>query len=191
VSIINANFLQAVARANRDLSLFSPDAVHRRIRAQFWASYSNSDEFIAGGASSTTSTISLATALRYGADRRISDWWSLPGFVDWFTNSEDFAQRVEFLAQLALDDLEEILIDPEARKGDKLAAAKMILEVGGKFPGRKANDEGSKFSDEKIAQMSKGELLDFISKSLERQDIVRPTTSDLPDPTINLDRVTK
>lgn len=194
---LELGILSRLSQASRDLVTFQPRPEHRRARANFWSNWElaggntlpdaqNSPENRSGepGRGAGQGDVNLAMALRYGGDSRISQWWDLPGFRDWFTNSEEFRQRVEYIAQLALDELEGVLTDPAARSGDKLTAAKMALEVGGKFPGRKGDSSEGKYADEHIAAMSRAELETYVSRQIAKltptpnQGLQSPTSPD-------------
>lgn len=172
---LRADILARLNHITKDLSLFtSPTVDQRTAKSRFWAPFMSGDVGV-------PANIDLATALKFASDSRIKQWWSLPGFVDWFTNQEEFKERVEFIAHLALDGIEAVLKDPMATGGAKVAAAKLALEVANKLP--KASKDDGEFADKMINKMSKTELTDYISQKV---GLVNLNKKDL---TIDLDTV--
>lgn len=123
--------------------------------------------------------ISLSIAQQFCPDYRLPKWWKLEGFPAWFRNKDEFRQRMEYLAQLALDSLESILADPKAQGSAKVNAAKLIMEVARKMPQKSLQEQ---FLDEKVSQMTKPQLEQYIKKNLRLLGEVAPdtTTTDKP-----------
>lgn len=157
---LRSDLLAQITTAARDLTIFTPAPEHRQAKATFWQYWSNAEV-----PPPAPETVTVSLAMRHAGDRRVEKWWALPGFVDWFTNAEEFKQRVEFLAQLALDNIEDILRDRQANATAKINAVKLIMEIGNKLPSRKAEE---KYADEKIAEMDRKQLEQFIEKSIRR-----------------------
>lgn len=105
---------------------------------------------------------SLELALQATGESRLRQWWSTPGFRSWFANREEFRQRVEYLANLALDAIEEILLDGDANATARNAAAKLMLEAANKLP-RGTGPE--RFADDQINQMSKQQLEQYLRRN--------------------------
>lgn len=150
-------FLRAL-QATTDVSIFQPLPEQRRAKSNFWTHFSG------GEATTLPPNPSLALALQYGADRRIQQWWPLPGFQDWFLNRDEFRQRMEYLSNLALDELEALLTAKSSMNSDKLSAIKLIMQVGQKIPTGKS--EGGDMIDAMISKMSKAQLEEYIQSSL-------------------------
>lgn len=142
-----------------DVVSFSPTEPQRRAKSNFWS-------FFASGEALPPTNVDLATAVKYAGDKRISEWWSLEGFADWFSNKDEFRQRVEFLADLALDELYHLIRDPDTQATAKVAAIRMIMDVGKKVS-QKASTEES-VAGEKIASMDKKQLEEYIKSRLTR-----------------------
>lgn len=140
----------------KDINVFSPAVEHRRAKSTFWSYFATSDEL-------PPEDISLSIALKYSADRRVSQWWDLPGFQDWFSNKDEFRQRMEYLSNLALDRLEAILVDSKGQAASQVAAAKLIMEVSRKMPSKASEEQ---FVDEKIHLMDKKQLEEYISRGM-------------------------
>lgn len=155
---LTTDILSRLTHVSKDLSLFeNPTPEQRKAKERFWA------PFLAGD-TPVPPTMDLAAALKFAGDRRLKQWWDLPGFQDWFFNREEFKERVEFIAHLALDGIEEVLKDRMATASAKVAAAKLALEVANKLP--KAKDQDGRFADDKINQMDRAQLEAFIKRKL-------------------------
>jgi ABC-type branched-subunit amino acid transport system ATPase component len=114
--------------------------------------------------------------LRFGASGAISRWWSLPGFKEWFRNADEFRQRLEYLANLSLDALEYVLVDPKAQSSAKVNAAKLLMEVARKMPSKVAQE---RFLDEAIAGMSAKQLEEFVQKKSQQLLPTAPPTNSV------------
>ena len=146
---------KAINAAIADIT-FLPNPEHRKVKAAFWASYADNPLADSG-------QITLALAQQITSENRLKRWWSIPGFSDWFSNKDEFRQRLEYLANLGLDTIEEILLDPEANANARMNAAKLMLEAASKMP-NKWNQE--KFLDEQIQKMGARELEAWLKKRL-------------------------
>lgn len=151
---ITDNVATALSQAVAELT-FCPAPEHRRIKSAFWA-LQNEGQFEPG------TEIPLSLALRLTGDGRLSRWWPQPGFRDWFCNKDEFRQRLEYLSHLALDAAEEILLDRKANPGARVNMAKLVIEAANKMPQKYAREV---FADEKINQMDKRQLQDYISRN--------------------------
>ena len=151
--------------------VFIPVPSHRRVKSAFWASI-NENPIL----DPASDGISLSMALQITGDTRLNKWWHLPGFVEWFVNKDEFRQRVEYLANLALDVAEEILLDRDSNPNARVNMTKLVIEVANKLP--KNNKDDSKFLDARIASMSKEELEDFIRK---QSKLLMPASANLPE----------
>ncbi len=151
-----------------EVTVFSPTREQQQAKANYWS-------FFLTGDVSVTPKQDRSSALRYGRDRRISQWWDSPGFQHWFLNKDEFRQRAEFLANSSLMHLEHILLDEKSKGSEKVAAIKLIMEISGKLKKGDAGDE--KFADSKIAQIGREELEEFIrnkSRSLLNEQETKP-----------------
>lgn len=137
-------------------SLFKPTHDHRKAKSAFWHAVGE------GLVPSHGPDTELLIAAKYANDSRIQQWWDLPGFIDWFLNREDFRQQAAYVGELSLSELEKILRSEWSK--EKLPAIKLGLEVAGKL--QKADSEPA---DNQIANMTKKQLEDYISK---RQGLV-------------------
>lgn len=113
--------------------------------------------------------ITLSIAQSLAPDRRLDRWWEVPGFKEWFRNAEEFRERVEYLTSLALDAVTEILISDDPRQASaRIAAAKLMLEVGKKMPEKKAV---AVYADEKIGAMDKKQLDAYITRQMSLKQL--------------------
>lgn len=145
------NISRVLAAASQEV-VFAPTPEMRRAKAAFWASLEDTPS----GDLADTMTLAAATSL--GADKKLSRWWNIPGFADWWQNKEEFKQRLEYIAQLALDALEGVLLDPDANPTAKVSSAKLVLEAANKMPKRQAEDS----VEQKLAGMSRNELEEYV-----------------------------
>ena len=155
---------KAIEAAIVDIT-FLPSPEQRKIKAAFWASYSEHPM-------ADKEVVTLAVAQQMVSDNRLKRWWAVPGFTDWFSNRDEFRQRLEYLANLGLDTIEEILLDPDANANARMNAAKLMLEAASKMP-NKWNQE--KFLDAHIQKMDARELEAWLTKRL-------PSGKEDPDP---------
>lgn len=145
------NISKVLTAASQEV-VFSPTPDMRRAKAAFWASLEGTP------AGDLAENMTLAAAASMGADKKLSRWWSIPGFSDWWQNKEEFKQRLEYLAQLALDSLEAVLMDPDSNATARVNSAKLVLEAANKMPKKQAEDT----VDQKLAGMSRNELEEYV-----------------------------
>ena len=111
------------------------------------------------------SEISLEFIQSIIIDDRIANWWEGEvGFKEWMRNKEEFRERIDYLSFLALDTLEMLLVDRTTNANAKVAAIKLLMEVGRKMPPKVTVE---KFLDEKVSDMDKKELEEYIKKNLK------------------------
>lgn len=136
---------------------FIPDHLQRQAKASFWAHFLNEG-------TTPALPISPNTATNISGYSQVGSWYKIPGFQEWFSNSEEFRQRTEYTAHLAVDVIQGILQDVESKPADKLKAAQLALQIAAKFPSSSGPD---KYMDAAIAEMSKAELEKFIATKLQ------------------------
>jgi hypothetical protein len=136
-------------------SIFQPTKAQREAKAAFWAvrgepAYGDVLEIV-----------TMGDAMRITGDNRLKTWWGQTGFVEWFSNSKSFHQRAEYLADLAMDTIEEILLNPDTNPNARINAAKIMMEVANKLP---KNQPAPRVLDKAIDQMDMEQLRAFIAK---------------------------
>lgn len=141
---------------------FEPTNAHRKAKSAFWQRFGDNPIC-------DPNDISLAIAAQFVADKRIEKWWSLPGFRQWFSNQNEFRELVESGAYQAVQTAINILSMPTNAKsaGAQISAARLMLEIAQKMPARPSPKQEA-FLDERIAQMSRAELQEYIARNTPR-----------------------
>lgn len=137
--------------ANRAEKPFTPTNDMKRAKSQFWTTFS-------GGAISPPIQPDLVIAAQYAGDSRIRTWWNTEGFSQWFWNQNEFEERLDYLAQIALDQLEYLVSSGKTSDSARIAAIKMILEASKKI----GQPTASEFADDRINKMDQGQLEEYI-----------------------------
>ena len=161
MSELNIKSIVSQALSKHSSNAFKPEDSHRRAKSAFWAHYFSGGDVI-------PSHIEPALAARISGFNEVLDWWAIPGFQEWFSNGEEFRQKVEYVSYLGLNTLESILLDTQANTKDWLTAARMSLEIAAKFPKGSGED---KFADDKIRDMDRKQLEEFIASKLKKLDL--------------------
>jgi hypothetical protein len=134
--------------------VYVPTPTQRQVKAAYWAVWGDNP-------TTDSNSITLAAVMQITNDGRVSKWWSQPGFREWFTNRDEFRQRTEYLAHIALDTLEQLLVDPDANASARVNAAKLLLEATDKMPRKYAKE---KLLDERINRMGPHELQQWLDR---------------------------
>lgn len=91
---------------------FHPTDAHRKAKSAFWSHFFSTGEQV-------PPSIDSATAAHFSGFGEVVEWFhDVPGFSEWFSNGEEFRQRVEYVSHLGLDVLQEVLQDRNARLGE-------------------------------------------------------------------------
>ena len=117
--------------------LYRPTADQRIVKAEFQRSLLDGP---------IPDKISAAFAVDITGRAVIEKWWTNLEFRKWFLDSTSFDTQAEALANAALGVIGDIMYAGE-RDGDRLSAAKMLIEIAGKV---KKNVVETKFLDESI-----------------------------------------
>lgn len=136
---------------------YLPSVPQRKLKSAFWSRFNENPLC-------DPSQISLSIALRFVPDGRLEKWWQQVGFREWFCNHNEFRDRLEYLSHKILDSLEYVLDDPKAQASAKVNAAKLILEASRKMPSRTQKET---MIDERVAQMDKKQLQEFIERQVQ------------------------
>jgi len=150
---------------------FVPNRAQRAIKARFWTLLSNS--FSPRNPHEMTN-MEIAKTVR---DNRVHAWFATPGFKDWFMNSTEHIERLEYLFDLALQAAEDVLLcdDPKAMSA-RVNMVRVIAELAKKMPSKGQEQ----FQDEKISKMSKAELEDFLTQQgVKVQSVAPPKVLDV------------
>lgn len=148
------NISKALGSALDDI-IFDPNAEMRKLKATFWTIYGSNPLM-------SRERVTQAAILEATSDTRIRSWWALPGFKEWFTNKDEWRQRQEYLAGLAQDVAEKILLDPRANANAKVALIKFLTESVGKA---EARIREVKMLDAQVHEMTPDQLQEFLQKN--------------------------
>jgi len=105
--------------------------------------------------------LTLAAVQHLCKDTRIRRWWSLPGFKEWFSNKEEWRQRVEYLVNRGLDAVEDVLNDVEAAPSARVKAFEALARLAEKDPARVKE---VRFADSQLNGMSREQLTAYIQR---------------------------
>ena len=140
-----------------DELIFYPKDGHRKVKAAFWA-------VVADNPIHAPETLTAEQLVQITGESRAKKYLKEPGFREWLLNKDEFRQRLEYIAQLALDRLESILTDDDEHSSAQVAAAKLIMEAASKMP-RKQQAE-IVYADARIQEMPRKELEEYIRRNL-------------------------
>jgi DNA-binding transcriptional regulator GbsR (MarR family) len=137
------------------LTDYKPTLPQRKAKSTFWA------RLTARGVTDVSQwgIDDVAGVLR--SNRSIRKWYSEPGFSEWFTNRAEYEERIQASELRALDVIDDIMEDINAKHSDRLAAAKVALELSGKLG---KSNKTEKFLDEEIAKMSEDEVRRYLAR---------------------------
>jgi hypothetical protein len=117
-----------LALAVEELS-YEPSASDRKAKAAFWALARGSKLIDLGN-------ITLSDVRRLIPHTSIISKWGDQAFRSWFTNDQEWRQRVEYMLQLALSSIEEVLVDANATPTAKVRAFEVLARLNDKEPAR-------------------------------------------------------
>ena len=97
------------------------------------------------------------------AQYSFTKYWKQPGFQDWLLGKNEFKSRAEYLSNLAMDAMEDIFLSDDPKLASaKVAAAKVVVELGRKMPSK---SETGGFLDTMVQEMNRAQLEDFIRQN--------------------------
>lgn len=132
-------------------SQFTPSGRQVRARNKFY-----SQANVTG-----TEIDSAAQSLELGAPARISDWWAIPGFAEWWCSPTWEREESHRLLISAMHRVSEVLRD-EDDSARLLAAAREAREIYTKLNGP---EQKEKYMDSEIGEMGPEELKEFIKRN--------------------------
>lgn len=174
MSDTKAKKVEAVVEFIANDLTYIPSPEQRRLKQAFWTRFNDNPVC-------DPQDISRAVVDSVAPDYRLGRWWPQPGFKEWFCNREEFREEVDALVFLALDRMKRILISEDPKMaGAQVSAAKLLMDVGRKMPPKIAAE---KFLDEKIHQMDKKQLEEYIARSMKllptpKEPLTIESTSD-------------
>ena len=115
--------------AGSDL-IYLPTTQERKLKAKFWSRAAENPLVSLNG-----SNISLASVKQMtGSGAQLDACWKKPGFQSWFLNADDGRAKMEYLFDLGLDALEELLMNPDPKTSSaKVNAVKLLAELSGRY----------------------------------------------------------
>lgn len=136
-------------------TIFEPSQMMRKIKARFWSRFQP-------GPFNDKENISAADIMETTKSAKIKEWWSEPGFRNWFMNRQEEKETLNYLFNKSLSTLERILDNPEANANAQINAIKILAEMNGFLV--KGGNQQPKFADEQLNQMSAKELETMLEK---------------------------
>jgi len=137
-----------------DSVIFSPTALHRKWKIKFWAKY-------VPNPLTDVSDITIYDIDEIIRDSRISKFLGQPGFREWFLNTDENREKLEYLFQISLSVAEEILLDTESNASAKVNMIKVLAELANKFPSKTQQE---RFVDDEINKMSASQLEAYLAR---------------------------
>jgi hypothetical protein len=142
---------------------FCPTDAMRAAKSAFWAIGKDSPLV-------DPAEVSLATVQQISPDGRLNRWWGTPGFSEWFTNQQEWRQRIEYLFNVGLDAVEEVFRDEEAPPTAKIRAFEIMARLTEKEPAKVTE---VRYHDAQINNMNAQQLKAW----LERQGYTKELTN--------------
>lgn len=137
---------------------FHPSTQQMRVKAMFWSRFKE-----VPGHEATP--VNLALIAQYTGDSRVHNWWALPGFKEWITESDTWKIDLELLLMEIPYALREILHNEGTKSmGPKVNAAKLIVEAANRMP---AKVKEVKLLDRDVGKMDQAQLKAIIRKGLK------------------------
>jgi len=139
-------------------SSFLPTSAQIRARKKYWDK---------NGGLELEPDATLEEALQYAPSRSVEkhlrDNWARPGFAEWFLTPQFSLFESERLLHTAMQEIQQILMDPEAPSDRRINAAKearaihqLMLEQSG---------SKQKYADDVVAEMTPEQLREFIRRN--------------------------
>lgn len=146
-----------LAKAAKEEMTFTANDFQKRVKARFYRRLAEMSHILdkETAFSEERHVVSLA-----GTDR-VLKWLEDPGFAAWFVDEEYVTDTIASLQQDALGVIRNVIKDDDASDNDKLKAARMLLELGDQFPGRKSE---VRFLDDRLNELTEGQTDKEIAK---------------------------
>lgn len=158
---LSSNALLQEALASVD---FAPLDAHRKLKARFWSLYA-ADPAVDPG------SISLDYAVQLTGDHRLTRYWAVSGFRQWFTNDKENEERLAYLYHLALDGLEDILLSTDPKMASaRVNAIRLVAELGNRMP----KDKAAIHKEHEFERMTVPQLKEFISRNNRLLGLTNP-----------------
>lgn len=151
------NSIKALAKSAHHEQNFSPSVTQEKIKARFFRRLEEMSHIM----DRETVLASPQLIEQLAGTTKIHTWLGQPAFAAWFLDTEYITDTISSLQAQAINVLSEILTAEGVFPSDRLKAAKLLLELGDQFPGRKSE---VRFLDDRLNQMSESETDKEIAK---------------------------
>lgn len=136
---------------------FTPKDLHKRVKARFYRRLGELEHIYDKEAAFADAKVTAQLA----GTEQITKWLNDPAFARWFLDEEYVVDSIQAGQQDAISVVMSVLKDDDASEGDRLKAARMLLELGDQFPGRKSE---VRFLDDRLNQLTEGQTDKEIAK---------------------------
>lgn len=133
--------------------IYVPTSAERKLKAKFWAKAAENPLVQISG-----SHVTLSLVKQYaGGGSSLDGSWKKSGFQAWFMNPDEGRAKLEYLFDLGLDSMEELLLSTDPKTSSaKVNALKLIAELTGRYIKGKQGQVGG--LGEAIAHADKASL---------------------------------
>lgn len=137
--------------------MFVPTEEMREVKAAFLAKAQDNPQI-------DMDALSLAQVLKTVNHTKLTHWWKQDGFKEWFANSAEWRQKLEYAIDVGLDAVMEIFKckDPKSF-GAQVRALEVLARLANKEPARVKE---VKVLDKDVQGMDQKQLDDFIKRNL-------------------------
>ena len=156
---------------------WSPNQFQERVKARFYRRLEEMSHIYEKKNAFSDKNVCVELA----GTERILAWLEDPAFASWFTDEDRLVDVIQANQERSLAALLQIMQDQDSSDGDKIKAARILLELGDKFPGRK---QEVRFLDERLDKMDDREvsqeqqMLDAQLAQLSPEDPAQSETED-------------
>lgn len=136
--------------------VFIPDDTHLRLKAAFYAVFDENP-------TCDPADITAAQIASITGSGKVFEFWHLPGFKEWFQNSNELKQQINYVLYDAIRAAHEIIksSDPKTASA-RIKAVELMFKIADKMPKQYSKVE---YKDKKIGDMNEKQLREFIKHS--------------------------
>lgn len=136
---------------------FTPQPIHRAMKSVFLVAIKDLPP---------EDGYSLTRIEQLCPDLGVERFWDLPGFPQWFTNTNEFEQMADVASFMALQTAMEVMGNPDEKGQARITAAKLAIEVADKVPKGKQTSPLPKA----IGNMDEEQLKAFLRSNMSLLD---------------------
>lgn len=125
---------------------FEPNDFQERVKARFWRRLSEQSHIY----DAESAFSSKDAMVQLAGTERVLAWLEHPGFAAWFTDADLIVDLLDANKYKSVKTLVEIRDDADESAGDRIKAARTLLELADAFPGRKSE---VRFLDDRLNDM--------------------------------------